>query len=217
MIESSFVLTYWNKLGYNRGRKIPVQCCISQTDVFPYSTMTDFNCTTSMLDGYYHSQSCDVAVKNSLEVYSTIFIVFMAITILAEICCIVTTVLNARRFKQDATLLIRSIKVSGEDDEIRKDDKTQKEKDNTKKERKHGEKEAKGSSRNKRQRSVGTVDLHHRENTIVQENTGENIELHMMKSMEIENTVNEKPDKPTNKRRQEEDEFNEKDLTMPDN
>lgn len=111
----------------------------------------------------------------------------------------------------------RSIKTSGEDAEIRKDDKTQKEKDHAKKETKHGDTKAKGSSRNKRSRSIGTVDLHQRENTIVQENAEENIELHLMKSMEFEDTVNEKRDKPPNKRRQEEDEFAEKDLAMPDN
>ncbi|CAC5406256.1 unnamed protein product [Mytilus coruscus] len=56
-IESSFTSTYWYLYGdRSAGQRIPVQCCISQTDVFPYSTRKDSNCTTSMLDGYYRSQ-----------------------------------------------------------------------------------------------------------------------------------------------------------------
>lgn len=111
----------------------------------------------------------------------------------------------------------RSIKTSGEDAEIRKDDKTPKVKDNVKKERKHGDKEAKESSRNKRQSWVGTVDIHQKANTIVQDNAEENIELHMMKSMETEDTIDNKPDTSTNKIRQKEDELAKKDLTMPGN
>ncbi|VDI36250.1 Hypothetical predicted protein [Mytilus galloprovincialis] len=220
-IESSFESTDWrlHPFVYNSvGQRIPVQCCISQSNVFPYSTVKDSNCTSSMVaDGYFHSQSCDVVVKNRLEAYSTIFIVLMAIIILAEICCVVTTVLIAKRFKQEETILNRCIKASGDGTEIRKDDKTQKEKDNTKIERKHGDTQAKGPSRNKRSRLIGTVDVHQRENTIVQENAEENFELQLMKSMEFEDTVSEKRDKPTNKRRQEEDEFAENVLTMPDN
>lgn len=112
------------------------------------------------------------------------------------------------------------IKTSGEDAEIRKADKTPKVKDNEKKERKHGDKHdkvGKGSSRNKRQSSVGTVDIHQKANTIVQDNLEENIELHMMKSMETEDTVSDKPDKPTDKRRLEEDELIAKDLTVTGN
>ncbi|XP_076116832.1 uncharacterized protein LOC143084305 [Mytilus galloprovincialis] len=198
---------------------IPVQCCISQTDVFPYSTKEDRNCTQVSLtqEGYFHSESCDDAVKHRLGVYSLIFNVLMAIIIFAEICCIVTTVLNAKRFKQEATILNRSIKTSEEDAEIRKDDKTPIVNDNVKKERKHGDKEGQGSSRNKRQSSVGTVDKHQKANTIVQDNAEENIELHMMKSMETEATIDNKPDTSTNKRRQKEDELAKKGLTLPDN
>ncbi|CAC5423219.1 unnamed protein product [Mytilus coruscus] len=215
-IESSFESTYWYIHGDRSvGEEIPVQCCISQSNVFPYNTSRDVRCNSPILEGYFHSQSCDVAVNIRLRIYSTVFIVFMAIIILAEICCVVTTLLNAKRFKQDATILNRSKKPSGEDTEMRKNDKTQKEKDNARKKRKHGDKEAKGLPRNKKQRSVGTVEIHQKANTIVQENAGENIELQMMKSMEIEDTVNNKPDKPNNKRRQ--DDLAEKDLTMLDN
>lgn len=111
----------------------------------------------------------------------------------------------------------RSIKASVEDAEIRKDYKTQKEKGYTKKKRKHGDKEAEGSSRNKRHMSVGTVDFHQRENTIVHENTGENIELHIMKSMETADTIDDKPDTSTNKRGQNENELVETGLTLSDN
>ncbi|XP_052066419.1 uncharacterized protein LOC127706052 isoform X1 [Mytilus californianus] len=217
-IESSFESTYWYIHGDRSvGEKIPVQCCISQSNVFPYSTSRDVRCNSPILEGYFHSKSCDVAVNIRLKIYSTVFIVFMAIIILAEICCVVTTVLNAKRFKQDATILNRSKKPSGENTEMRKDEKTQKEKDNARKERKHGDKKAKGLPRNKKQRSVGTEEIQQKANTIVQENAGENIELQMMKSMEIEDTVNNKPDEPNNKRRQEEDDLAEKDLTMLDN
>lgn len=57
MIESSLKSTYWYDYGdRSAGQRIPVQCCISQTDVFPYSERTDTNCTTSMHDGSFHSE-----------------------------------------------------------------------------------------------------------------------------------------------------------------
>ncbi|XP_063417125.1 uncharacterized protein LOC134699464 [Mytilus trossulus] len=200
-IESSFKSTYWYTYGdRSAGQRIPVQCCISQTDVFPYSTRTDSNCTTSMLDGYYRSQSCDVAVKERLEIYSTIFIVFMAMIIFVVICCVVTTLLNAIRFKKDTNMMHVSVKAGGEEAEIRKDNKTQKVGDNAKKKRNQRREEdnrTNKSSKNELQLSVRTANLHRKANTIVQENIEDIIELQSIKSMEFEDKVNYKPDKPT--------------------
>lgn len=57
MGESSLNSTDWYKHGdRSADQRIPVQCCISQTDVFPYSARTDTNCTTSMHDGSFHSE-----------------------------------------------------------------------------------------------------------------------------------------------------------------
>ncbi|XP_052066433.1 uncharacterized protein LOC127706057 [Mytilus californianus] len=220
MIESSFKSTYWYLYDRSAGQRIPVQCCISQTNVFPYSTRTDSNCSTSMLDGYYRSQSCDVAVKERLEIYSTIFIVFMAMIIFVEICCVVTTLLNAIRFKKDTKMMQVSVKAGGKGVGIRKDNATQKVGDNAKKKRNQRNKEdnrANRSSKNELRLSVRTVDLHKKANTIVQENIEDIIELQSIKSMEFEDKVNDKPDKPTDNIRQEVDELARNDITMPDN
>ncbi|XP_076116464.1 uncharacterized protein LOC143083941 isoform X1 [Mytilus galloprovincialis] len=197
-IESSFKSTYWYVYGdRSAGQRIPVQCCISQTDVFPYSTRTDSNCTTSMLDGYYRSQSCDVAVKERLEIYNTIFIVFMAMIIFVVICCVVTTLLNAIRFKKDTNMMHVSVKADGEEVEIRKDNKTQKVGDNAKKkrnQRKEEDNRANKSSKNELRLSVRTADLHRKANTIVRENIEDIIELQSIKSMEFDDKINDKPD-----------------------
>ncbi|XP_076116465.1 uncharacterized protein LOC143083941 isoform X2 [Mytilus galloprovincialis] len=169
-IESSFKSTYWYVYGdRSAGQRIPVQCCISQTDVFPYSTRTDSNCTTSMLDGYYRSQ----------------------------ICCVVTTLLNAIRFKKDTNMMHVSVKADGEEVEIRKDNKTQKVGDNAKKkrnQRKEEDNRANKSSKNELRLSVRTADLHRKANTIVRENIEDIIELQSIKSMEFDDKINDKPD-----------------------
>ncbi|CAC5380731.1 unnamed protein product [Mytilus coruscus] len=99
LIESSFMSTKWYSFGDISGNRIPVQCCISQSDVFPYSTREESNCTSVMLNGYFHSQSCDDVVEKRVKTYSIIFFVFMAITILAEMCCIIMTVFDVIRLK----------------------------------------------------------------------------------------------------------------------
>lgn len=38
------------------GQDIPVQCCVSQTGVYPYESKTDPDCTDSQFSGYYFSQ-----------------------------------------------------------------------------------------------------------------------------------------------------------------
>ncbi|CAC5380734.1 TSPAN9 [Mytilus coruscus] len=59
---------------------IPVQCCKSQTEVYPYTSISDTNCTYNLFNGYYHSQGCDSVVE---------------VVILAEISCIVITIYDA--------------------------------------------------------------------------------------------------------------------------
>ncbi|CAC5380729.1 unnamed protein product [Mytilus coruscus] len=57
-------------------QQIPVQCCKSQTVVYPYASKTDTDCTNFM--------GCDAAIQNQLEKYSIPFMVFTSIIIVAE-------------------------------------------------------------------------------------------------------------------------------------
>ncbi|XP_052066418.1 uncharacterized protein LOC127706050 [Mytilus californianus] len=76
-------------------QRIPVQCCKSQTEVYPYTSISDTDCTYNLFNGYYHSQGCDSVVEGRLKMYSIPFFVFMAVVILAEISCIVMTIYDA--------------------------------------------------------------------------------------------------------------------------
>ncbi|XP_076116463.1 uncharacterized protein LOC143083940 [Mytilus galloprovincialis] len=187
LIESSFTSTKWYSSGDRSGNRIPVQCCISQSDVFPYSTRTDSNCTSSMLDGYFYSQSCDDAVEKRLKTYSIIFFVFMAITILAEMCCIIMTVFDVLRLKK----LPLGLKAGDDKKEIiRENEKHMLEQSigdeaNKSENKKIQKDKPEKISQIKKSKSRGAFDLQKKESTIIQEKHEDKIELQPVKSMEI--------------------------------
>ncbi|CAG2222686.1 unnamed protein product [Mytilus edulis] len=85
-ITNSFTASYWYR--YRRdstSQRIPVQCCKSQTEVHPYAHQYDTDCTHNLLNGYYHSQGCDIVLVDRLDSYSLLFFVFMGINVLAEV------------------------------------------------------------------------------------------------------------------------------------
>lgn len=128
------------------------------------------------------------------HVYNNILILSHS---LIQICCVVTTLLNAIRFKKDTNMMHVSVKADGEEAEIRKDNKTQKVGDNAKKkrnQRKEEDNRANKSSKNELRLSVRTADLHRKANTIVRENIEDIIELQSIKSMEFDDKINDKPD-----------------------
>ncbi|CAC5407314.1 unnamed protein product [Mytilus coruscus] len=95
-MPDSFTSSYW--YGNQRdstSQRIPVQCCKSQTEVYPYTSLYDTDCTNNLLDNYYHSQGCDTVIENRLDSYSIPYFVFMTLNILAEIGIIATTIYNA--------------------------------------------------------------------------------------------------------------------------
>ncbi|VDI45780.1 Hypothetical predicted protein [Mytilus galloprovincialis] len=106
-VGMSFLSSFTSASWYNSGDRdrpsqtMPVQCCVSQTDVFPYESKYDSDCTHSLFSGYYFSQGCDSAVEDRLKMYSTPFYVFMAVVILAEISCIVMTIYDAVRLPSE--------------------------------------------------------------------------------------------------------------------
>ncbi|VDI36254.1 Hypothetical predicted protein [Mytilus galloprovincialis] len=87
-----FGTSNWRYQADSNSQYIPVQCCKSQTEVYPYGSEYDFNCTHSLLSGYYHDQGCDTAIINRLESYSIPFFVFISIAITAQIGIIATTI-----------------------------------------------------------------------------------------------------------------------------
>ncbi|CAG2222688.1 unnamed protein product [Mytilus edulis] len=96
-------------------QKIPVQCCKSQTIVYPYARKTDTDCTNLWVTDLYHTQGCDAAaIQNQLEKYSIPFMVFTSIIIVAEICLIV----------QNAESLIPSRKISNLEQQLVGNDRT---------------------------------------------------------------------------------------------
>lgn len=50
-------------------QQIPVQCCKSQTVVYPYASKTDTDCTNSTITGLYHTQVCKLKpiLRNSIN------------------------------------------------------------------------------------------------------------------------------------------------------
>ncbi|CAC5380744.1 unnamed protein product [Mytilus coruscus] len=192
LIESSFTSTKWYSSGDRSGNRIPVQCCISQSDVFPYSTREDSHCTSSMLDGYFYSQSCDDAVEKKLKTYSIIFFVFMTIIILAEICCIILNVFDVIRLKKDFKNLQLGVKEGDDTKKIIKENEKhmlepslEDEALKSGKQKMQEDKPGKISKINK-SKSRGAFDLQKKESTIIQERLEEKIELQPVKSIEIE-------------------------------
>ncbi|CAG2222687.1 unnamed protein product [Mytilus edulis] len=52
-----FGTSYWRLYQADLNSQIiPVQCCKSQTEVYPYGSEYDFNCTHTLLSGYYYDQ-----------------------------------------------------------------------------------------------------------------------------------------------------------------
>ncbi|CAG2224585.1 unnamed protein product [Mytilus edulis] len=103
---SSFTSSSWYYFGDRAsGQNIPAQCCVSQTEVYPYESKSNTDCTNSLFSGYYFSQGCDSAVEDRLKMYSTPFFVFMAVGILAEISCIVMTIYDAVRLPSEPNTL----------------------------------------------------------------------------------------------------------------
>ncbi|CAC5398196.1 unnamed protein product [Mytilus coruscus] len=198
LIESSFTSTHWYSSGDRSSRRIPVQCCKSQTDVFSYADRYDYQCTNPMLDGYFHSQSCDDAVEKRLKTYSIIFFVFMAIIILAEMCCIIIIVYNGIRIKKDSKNLHLGVKAVDDTKEIRKEiekhmlePSMEDEAVKSRKRKKQKSKSGKISQINK-SKSRTSIELQKKENTIIQEHPVNTTELQPIKSMEMED--NEKAD-----------------------
>ncbi|XP_052066427.1 uncharacterized protein LOC127706054 [Mytilus californianus] len=192
LIESSFTSTKWYSSGDRSGNRIPVQCCLSQSDVFPYSTRTDSHCTSSMLDGYFYSQSCDDAVEKRIKTYSIIFFVFMAITILTEICCIMMTVFNVIRLKK-----LPLVFKAGDDTKeiIREKEKSMLEQSigdeaNKSRNKKIQKDKPEKISQLKKSKSRGAFDLQKKESTTIQENHEDKIELQPVKPIGIENKNN---------------------------
>ncbi|XP_052065317.1 uncharacterized protein LOC127705091 [Mytilus californianus] len=95
-ITHSFTASYWyvNRRD-STSQRIPVQCCKSQTEVYPYAYQYDTDCTANLVIGYYHSQGCDKVIVNRLDLYSLLFFVLMGINVFAEIGMIATTIYNA--------------------------------------------------------------------------------------------------------------------------
>ncbi|XP_063417115.1 uncharacterized protein LOC134699451 [Mytilus trossulus] len=89
----------------SNSQRIPVQCCKSQTDVYPYTSQYDTDCTYNLFNGYYHSQGCDSVIEDRLKMFSTPFFVFMAVVILAEISCIVMTIYDAVRLPSEPNIM----------------------------------------------------------------------------------------------------------------
>ncbi|XP_063417202.1 uncharacterized protein LOC134699537 [Mytilus trossulus] len=140
-----------------------------------------------MLDGYFYSQSCDDAVEKRLKTYSIIFFVFMAITILAEMSCIIMTVFDVIRLKKltlgikagdDTKEIIREnekiILKQSIGDEANKSENKKIQKDKPEK-----------ISQIKKSMSRGAFDLQKKESTIIQDKHEDKIELQPVKSMEI--------------------------------
>ncbi|CAC5380728.1 unnamed protein product [Mytilus coruscus] len=89
---SSFTSSYWYTFGDRHNQTVPVQCCVSQTVVYPYESRYDVGCTAAGIYGHYHPQGCDTAVEKRLKMYSIPFFVFMAVIVLEEISCIMMTI-----------------------------------------------------------------------------------------------------------------------------
>ncbi|CAC5380742.1 unnamed protein product [Mytilus coruscus] len=114
-ITNSLTTSYWYM--YRRdstSQRIPVQCCKSQTEVYPYANQYDTDCTNNLLNGYYRSQGCDKVIVNRLDLYSLVFFVIMGINVLAEIGMIATTMYNAVSLTKEENA-IRVRYGSGED------------------------------------------------------------------------------------------------------
>lgn len=57
--SQSFHGSEWFKSYYNTtNQHIPVQCCKSQTVLYPYASQTDNKCTKLLLNDSYHTQVC---------------------------------------------------------------------------------------------------------------------------------------------------------------
>ncbi|XP_076116828.1 uncharacterized protein LOC143084302 [Mytilus galloprovincialis] len=72
-ITNSFTDSYW--YGNRRdstSQRIPVQCCKSQTEVYPYASQYDTDCTYNLLNGYYHSEFYNVLKLLDIEIYEGI-------------------------------------------------------------------------------------------------------------------------------------------------
>ncbi|CAC5380730.1 unnamed protein product [Mytilus coruscus] len=193
LIESSFTSTYWYSYGDRSSRRIPVQCCKSQSDVFPYADRYDSHCTNSMLDGYFNTQSCDDAVEKRLKTYSIIFFVFMTINILTEMCCVIIIVYNGLRFKKDSKKLHLDVKAVDNTKEIKieiekhmLEPSMENEALKSRKKKKKKSKSGKISQTNK-SKSRESIELQKKEHTIIQEQPVNTTELQPIKSMEMEN------------------------------
>ncbi|CAC5375467.1 unnamed protein product [Mytilus coruscus] len=80
----------WFEDNYNlTNQHIPVQCCKSQTVLYPYASKTDTDCTHLLRNDSYHTQGCDAAIENQIEMYSIPFMVFTSLIIVAEICLVI--------------------------------------------------------------------------------------------------------------------------------
>ncbi|VDI80566.1 Hypothetical predicted protein, partial [Mytilus galloprovincialis] len=192
MKTTSFAYTHWYLSGRRSSNRIPVQCCKSKTDVFPYADRYDSNCTDSLLDGYFHSQSCDDAVEKRVETYSMIFFVFMAINILTEMCCVIMIVYNGLRLKKDSKKVHLDVKAVDNTKEIKieiekhiLEPSMENEALKSRKKKKKKSKSGKTSKTNK-SKTRESIEFQKKENTIIQEQSVNTIELQPIKSMEIE-------------------------------
>ncbi|CAG2245122.1 unnamed protein product [Mytilus edulis] len=192
LIESSFTSTDWYTSSDRSGHRIPVQCCKSQSDVFPYADRYDSNCTNSMLDGYFNTQSCDDAVEKRLKTYSIIFFVFMSLNILAEMCCVIMIVYDGLRLKKDSKKVHLDVKAVDNTKEIKieiekhiLEPSMENEALKSRKRKRKKSKSGKTSKTNK-SKTRESIEFQKKENTIIQEQSVNTNELQPIKSMEFE-------------------------------
>ncbi|CAC5393355.1 unnamed protein product [Mytilus coruscus] len=194
-VGTSIVCSFTSSVWYNSlpGISIPVQCCASQTDVYPYESKYDHNCTSVLADGYYHKQGCDTAVENRLKMYSIPFFVFMAVIILAEISCIVMTIYDSVHLPSEPNTLHLEEKANGGKVEIsevdekpiskpsstvsdKKDKKKKKEKENSE-----------NAAKRERKQSIEKLKSFVNQNTADTENVKDNIKIQSMEETKKEN------------------------------
>ncbi|VDI36251.1 Hypothetical predicted protein [Mytilus galloprovincialis] len=166
---------------------VQAECCGVGPLIESSFTSTKWYSSGDRSDGYFYSQSCDDAVEKRLKTYSIIFFVFMAITILAEMCCIIMTVFDVLRLKK----LPLGLKAGDDKKEIiRENEKHMLEQSigdeaNKSENKKIQKDKPEKISQIKKSKSRGAFDLQKKESTIIQEKHEDKIELQPVKSMEI--------------------------------
>ncbi|XP_052066428.1 uncharacterized protein LOC127706055 [Mytilus californianus] len=193
-MPDSFTSSYWYIQKPDPSQSIPVQCCKSQTEVYPYSSLYEEDCTNNLLDGYYYSQGCDTVIENRLDSYSIPYLVFMTLNILAEIGIIATTIYNAVMITKDENT-IHVLVTSGEEN-VKENEATVNFKKETapdkleKKERKEGREKQKSKKKSSRSDKVKIIDSSVQDNQ-TDVDIKDTLELQSAKSTEVGSEIRE--------------------------